>query len=149
MKHFGELRHGDVHIEGSVYPPPKANKLPEILNAGLGYLWNLNNFSHPAERAFAAFLFLSRTQAFEDCNKRTASLAMNALLINDGYIPIAVDGDRRIFLDEMTDFYERGDGTKMMRFLTDCVLRQQKFYDDKLLSDIETVTDDVGCQMER
>lgn len=133
VKHFGELRKGNVHIDGSVYVPPKADKLSGILNAGLEYLEDLDNFNHPAERAFATFLFLSRTQAFEDCNKRTASLAMNALLMNDGYIPIALDGDRRLFLDKMTDFYERGDGTDMMRFLVDLMLRQQKRYCDRLL----------------
>lgn len=134
VKHFGKLRKGNVHIDGSVYVPPKADKLSSILNAGLEYLEDLDNFNHPAERAFATFLFLSRTQAFEDCNKRTASLAMNALLMSDGYIPVALDGDRRLFLDKMADFYERGDGTDMMRFLVDLMLRQQERYYDRLSS---------------
>lgn len=134
VKHFGELRRGNVHIDGSVYVPPKADKLSGILNAGLEYLEDLDNFNHPAERAFATFLFLSRTQAFEDCNKRTASLAMNALLMNDGYIPVALDGDRRLFLDKMADFYERGDGTDMMRLLVDLMLRQQERYCNRLSS---------------
>lgn len=134
VKHFGELRRENVHIDGSVYVLPKADKLSGILNAGLQYLEDIDNFNHPAERAFATFLFLSRTQAFEDCNKRTASLAMNALLMSDGYIPVALDGDRRLFLDKMADFYERGDGTSMMRFLVDLMLRQQERYCDRLLS---------------
>lgn len=134
VRHFGELRKGNVHIDGSVYVPPKADKLFGILNAGLEYLEDLDNFNHPAERAFAMFLFLSRTQAFENCNKRTASLAMNALLMSDGYIPVALDGDRRLFLNKMADFYERGDGTDMMRFLVDLMLRQQERYCDKLSS---------------
>lgn len=134
VKHFGELRRGNVHIDGSVYVPPKADKLSGILSAGLQYLEDLDNFNHPAERAFATFLFLSRTQAFEDCNKRTASLAMNALLMSDGYIPVALDGNRRLFLDKMADFYERGDGTSMMRFLVDLMLRQQERYCDRLSS---------------
>lgn len=134
VKHFGALRRGNVHIDGSVYVSPKADKLSGILNAGLQYLEDLDNFNHPAERAFATFLFLSRTQAFEDCNKRTASLAMNAWLMSDGYIPVAFDGDRRLFLDKMVDFYERGDGTSMMRFLVDLMLRQQERYCDRLSS---------------
>ena len=134
VKHFGELRRGNIHIDGSVYVPPKADKLSGILNARLEYLEDLDNFNHPAERTFATFVFLSQTQAFEDCNKRTASLAMNALLMSDGYIPVALDGNRRLFLDKMADFYERGDGTSMMRFLVDLMLRQQERYYDRLSS---------------
>ena len=59
-------------------------------------------------------------------------ISINMLV--DRSIPVALDGDRRLFLDKMADFYERGDGTDMMRFLVDLMLRQQERYCDKLSS---------------
>jgi Fic family protein len=112
VKNPGKFRQGFVHIGGSVYTPPQAEKLDQIYSAGMDML-SCADIPAP-ERAWAAFLFLSRSQFFENGNKRTASLVMNSILLGDGYMPLNIDRPPLDFLDKMANFYETAEGTELM-----------------------------------
>jgi prophage maintenance system killer protein len=125
VKNPGEFRKIPVRIEGSVYMPPQAEGLQRIYDAGMDMLTHAD-ISIP-EYAMATFLFLSRTQLFEDANKRTAALSMNAILLDNGYKPLNIDCPPLDFLHKMTDFYETADATQMMADLNN--MAQEQYQD--------------------
>jgi hypothetical protein len=112
VKNPGKFRQTPVYIENSVYTPPQAENLEQIYNVGMDMLSH-TDISVP-ERALATFFFLSRSQLFENGNKRTASLVMNSILLEDGYMPLNIDLPPLEFLQGMADFYETADATRMM-----------------------------------
>ena len=130
VRHPGELRRIPVRIEESSYIPPPHTQVPGILEQGLDFL---NNGALPIpERAFATFLFLSRVQPFENANKRTAALCMNAVLLSHGYPAVVIEGPTREFLHSMASFYETAVADSMMDELFDMAVRQHGFYGENL-----------------
>ena len=114
---WGVLRSRQVHIHGVSHVPPAANKLPAPAESGFAFL--CDQVSDPIERAIATFLFMSRTQFFFDCNKRTASLMMNGVLLSAGYYPIAVLKETaEEFNEKLRAFYNSGDGTEMFGYFS-------------------------------
>lgn len=126
----GELRQIPVRIEESSYVPPPHTQIRGVMEQGLDFL-NKGDLSVP-ERAFATFLFLSRTQPFENANKRTAALCMNAVLLSQGYPAVVVEGPTHEFLHVMADFYETAVADAIMGALFDMALRQHGFYHNPL-----------------
>ncbi len=107
---WGVLRSQQVHIHGVSHIPPAADELPSIAEKGFSFL--REQVEDPIERAIAAFLFISRTQFFFDCNKRTASLMMNGVLLSAGYHPITVLRETtEEFNEKLRAFYNSGDAT--------------------------------------
>ena len=93
----------------------EANELPALAENGFSFL--REQITNPVERAIATFLFMSRTQFFFDCNKRTASLMMNGTLFSAGYYPITVLKETtEEFNEKLRAFYNSGDGTEMFRY---------------------------------
>lgn len=113
---FGEFRKSIVTIQGvNNYVPPGAEKLEDIAKKGFKYL-NEKDIS-PPEKAFATFLFMSRSQFFYDVNKRTASLMMNGILLSNSYYPIVINNkNSEEFHTKLSDFYNTGNATSMMTF---------------------------------
>ena len=96
------------------------------MEQGLVFL-NKGNLSVP-ERAFATFLFISRTQPFENANKRTAALCMNAILMSHGYPAVVIEGPTREFLHSMANFYETAVADTVMNELFDMSFRQHHLH---------------------
>lgn len=97
------------------YTPPESRLLSGIAARGFSFLQN--EIAPPAERAVAVFLFMARNQFFHDANKRTASLMMNGVLLQNGLFPIAVmNRDSEEFHTRLRNFYNSGDATAMMDF---------------------------------
>jgi len=114
---WGTLRNSQVHIHGVSHVPPAANELPALAENGFSFL--REQITNPVERAIATFLFMSRTQFFFDCNKRTASLMMNGTLFYAGYYPITVLKETtEEFNEKLRAFYNSGDGTEMFRYFS-------------------------------
>lgn len=112
---WGTLRSRQVHIHGVSHVPPAANELAELAENGFAFL--REQVSDPIERAIATFLFMSRTQFFFDCNKRTASLMMNGALLSAGYYPVTVLKETaEEFNEKLRAFYNSGDGTEMFGY---------------------------------
>lgn len=121
VKTPGTFRNFQVMIESSIYVPPKHIFLNDIFTRGADFIDTLES---PVERAYAAFLFLSRSQFFADCNKRTASLVMNGMLLNAGYPPLTLSGVN--ILHEMAEFYETADAANMINIFAELHSEQSK-----------------------
>jgi Fic family protein len=114
---WGVLRSREVHIHGVSHVPPTVDELPSLAEKGFSFL--REQMESPIERATAAFLFMSRTQFFFDCNKRTASLMMNGVLLTAGYYPIiALRETTEEFNEKLREFYDSGDATEMFRYFS-------------------------------
>lgn len=107
-KHVGQFRGHQVFIQSSHYIPPNSEYLDSIFKEGKAFIDTIENIQ---EKAICTFLFLSRTQLFSDCNKRTASLVMNGILINNGFQPLSIDSEN--FLEKMASFYESANATEI------------------------------------
>lgn len=113
----GGFRSGQVGISGTDYRPPQAG---DALNAAFETL--LENYSAAAtvpEKAFGLFLDAARAQFFYDGNKRTGQLMMSGVLMSHGYAPLTVFADSKLEYNQlMINFYQSGDKTAMIEFLT-------------------------------
>jgi Fic family protein len=120
---WGAFRDRLVTIrEVDQYTPPESRLLAEI--AARGFTFLQKEIEQPAERAVAVFLFMTRNQFFYDANKRTASLMMNGVLLQNSLFPIAVmNKDSEAFHTELRRFYNTGDATAMMHFFANASAR--------------------------
>ncbi|MDR2603774.1 MAG: Fic family protein [Desulfovibrio sp.] len=119
---WGKFRDRLVHLHSiDIYTPPESKYLHEIASRGFAFLDK--EIIQPIERAVAVFLFMSRTQFFFDANKRTASLMMNGVLLQNAFFPVAVmHHDSEKFHTTLRDFYNSGDAGDMMRFFQKSLL---------------------------
>ncbi|MDR0339656.1 MAG: Fic family protein [Desulfovibrio sp.] len=97
------------------YNPPHCDLLPDLAERGFAFLNAA--IASPVERAFAAFLFMARSQFFHDANKRTASLMLNGVLLQNSYYPATVkNSNSEEFHTTLRQFYNSGDASAMLRF---------------------------------
>lgn len=109
----GVFRRDPVYISKCSYIPPAPFKLDSIFENGIDFI--NKEISNPIEKAFVSFLFLSRSQFFYDVNKRTASLIMNGLLVQNGFVPFEFN-DQENFNDLLVNFYETGNANDFMEY---------------------------------
>lgn len=122
---WGTFRNSDITIRGVGYIPPSYTQLSKIAEKGFSFLSSKVDVK---EAAIATFLFMSRSQFFHDANKRTSSLMMNGSLMKHGYYPITVmNRDSEEFHTKLTDFYNSGDATNMMKFFEKTVEKIYQF----------------------
>ena len=117
----GCFRSGMVGIAGTEYRPPEPDALNDKFQQMLAALPDAGNIR---QQAYQVHLSMARSQFFYDGNKRTGLLAMNGLLLQNGYPPLSVPAK---WLTEynggMIKFYESGDGEAMTAFLERCHAR--------------------------
>lgn len=106
----GEFRNNEVWINKSTYVPPHSLKLNNIMVDGFGFLDK--KLKDAQEQAICMFLFMAKAQFFMDCNKRTANLMMNGILINAGYQPLTIEKDG--FMETISEFYETANATNII-----------------------------------
>ena len=117
----GRFRGHEVAIEQSHYMPPRSEYLEGIFKEGATFL---NSLEDPQEQAVCTFLFMARSQFFSDCNKRTANLVMNGLLMRAGYQPLSVDSEH--FLEKMAVFYESANATEIIDEISSIARKQYR-----------------------
>ena len=117
----GRFRGHEVAIEQSHYMPPRSEYLGGIFKEGATFL---NSLEDPQEQAVCTFLFMARSQFFSDCNKRTANLVMNGLLMRAGYQPLSVDSEH--FLEKMAVFYESANATEIIDEISSIARKQYR-----------------------
>ena len=101
--------------------PPRSEYLEGIFKEGASFL---NSLEDSQEQAVCTFLFMARSQFFSDCNKRTANLVMNGLLMKAGYQPLSVDSEH--FLEKMATFYESADATEIIDEINSIARKQYR-----------------------
>jgi hypothetical protein len=105
---WDKLRSQQEHINGVSHIPSPAEN---------GFFILREQVKNPIERAIATFLFISRTQFFFDCDKRTALLMMNGVLLSAGYYPITVQKETsEEFNDKLRMFYNFGEANNMFSY---------------------------------
>lgn len=125
---WGTFRTADISICGLDYTPPHHTHLSHIAAKGFSFL---TTAFEPQEAAIAAFLFMARSQFFYDANKRTASLMMNGMLLQNGYYPITVsERDSEEFHTKLAAFYTTGNATEMMHFFETTI---RSIYKDQIM----------------
>lgn len=123
---WGNLRTGSVYISGTNYVPPVPTK--ESANAILEELEDIQN---PTEKSIVAMFKLMKAQLFWDGNKRTAMLAANKIMIQNGCGIISVPNEKlEEFNEILCDYYTNDTLDKAVNFVYDmCIdgieLRQQ------------------------
>ncbi len=142
---WGNLRTGSVYISGTNYVPPVPTK--ESANAILKELEDIQN---PTEKSIVAMFKLMKAQLFWDGNKRTAMLAANKIMIQNGCGIISVPNEKlEEFNEILCDYYTNDTLDKAVNFVYDmCIdgieLRQQE---DIEMADNEEPKEDFGMKM--
>jgi Fic family protein len=113
---WGKFRDKEVNIGGTDYRPPEASMLDTLFETGIEHL---NEITDPIVRALSYFLFGARSQFFFDGNKRCSRLMMNGILLMYGYPILNIKvKDKLAFNRVMIDFYDSGEYTKALEYLS-------------------------------
>ena len=114
----GYLRKIPVRMGGTSWAPemPDKWKIQDELKAVL-------TVASPTERAIELMLWAMRRQMFPDGNKRTAMLAANQIMLQNGCGILSVPIDEQDkFTEMLVKFYESSDMTALKQFVYDiCV----------------------------
>lgn len=109
----GKIRNSDVNIGGTSWKPtlPYREEIEENINK---ILENEN----VTDKSLTLMLYLMRTQAFYDGNKRTAILAANKIMIENGagIISIPIE-ELSTFRKKLIDYYETNNMEDIKNFL--------------------------------
>ncbi|MDR2123599.1 MAG: Fic family protein [Desulfovibrio sp.] len=120
---WGKFRDRLVTIRDvDAYTPPESALPGGIAEKGFSFLQH--EIEQPAELAVGVFLFMVRSQFFHDANKRTASLMLNGVLLQNSLFPVAImNRDSEEFHTRLHDFYNTGNATAMMDFFVEATAR--------------------------
>ena len=125
----GVFRDGTVSISGTTYRPPvgEGKELENLLENGFLRMAAASEaLENTFEKGMAVFLHVARNQSFWDGNKRTGRLLMNGVLLSAGQDVITIPALLQVdYHRKMLAFYESGDGTEMMNFLSKLQIRSK------------------------
>lgn len=112
---WGVLRNGSVGINGIDYKPEIPNE--DDVNENIETI--LNN-ELVTERAIKLMLYLMRSQAFWDGNKRTSMIVANKIMIENGKGIITVKEENlNEFNILLTEYYNTNDMSNIEKFIYD------------------------------
>ena len=109
IPYSGEIRKSDVSMEGTSWKPnlPDKEDIENKIN-------EINSIKNISDRAITMMLYLMRIQPFYDGNKRTAMMAANQIMIQNGKGIISVSIEHQItFRGMLINFYETNDMSKI------------------------------------
>ena len=90
-----------VFINGTVYIPPEAEKVPNLMNY---YIYNYNHDEQDIFMKIAKYhIEFERIHPFEDGNGRTGRLLLNYELIKNNVNPLVISKDDRVQYFEFLD----------------------------------------------
>lgn len=96
----GSYRTGAVIISGSKHRPPDPLNVPVLMGELIKWVQKNNKHMHPVELAAIFHHRITHIHPFFDGNGRTARLAMNVLLLQNGYpLVIILKNDRKKYYD--------------------------------------------------
>lgn len=112
---WGELRTGQIGISGTSHKPkiPNEKEVTETLDALLS-----DAAKSATERAIDIALYIMHEQLFWDGNKRTASVAANAVLIQSGAGVLSISTDNIAEFNKLLQYYyDTNDSRSLKAFL--------------------------------
>ena len=102
-----------VFINGTVYIPPEAEKVPNLMNY---YIYNYNHDEQDIFMKIAKYhIEFERIHPFEDGNGRTGRLLLNYELIKNNVSPVVISKDDRV---QYFEFLNKQDVNGLAEFLT-------------------------------
>lgn len=124
----GRIRNAGVRISGANFLPPNAQKVPDLLDALIQYV---NDNPDGLSAIEMATLFHHRfvyIHPFFDGNGRTVRLAMNLMLMRQGYPPaIILKNDRKKYYDALNQA-NKGSYEKLMLLMCQALERTLNIY---------------------
>jgi Fic family protein len=124
----GRYRDRNVIIGGAKHTPPEAVEIPGHMHDLISWLRSHKSKLQPVELAAMLHHKLVYIHPFFDGNGRTARLAMNVLLMQDGYpLVIVLKNDREKYYRVLAKADE-GDYVPLTRFIAQCVERSLNVY---------------------
>jgi Fic family protein len=124
----GQYRTLPVQIVGTAHQPPEAWQVPALMQDWGDWLNGPAQTLHPIERAALAHHRLVAIHPFIDGNGRTARLAMNLLLMRDGYPPTIILRANRGQYYRILAQADRGDESPLVNFVGRAVERSLTLY---------------------
>jgi Fic family protein len=99
----GKYRNSSVIIAGAEHKPPEAADVPRLMNDLMDFIKENRNKLHPIELAAIVHHKLVFIHPFFDGNGRTARLAMNIILMQNGYpLAIILKNDRKKYYNALS-----------------------------------------------
>lgn len=124
----GQYRNIQIQIAGARHQPPEAWEVPQQMSDWADWLNKGARDVHPVERAALAHHRLVTIHPFIDGNGRTARLAMNLLLMRDGYpATIILRTNRRQYYRVLAQA-DAGNYTPLVNFVARAVERNLTLY---------------------
>ncbi len=127
-EYAGRIRPGMVRIVGANFTPPNAQKVPDLLEDLVNYI---NSNPKGYDIITLATLFHHRfvwIHPFNDGNGRTVRLAMNLLLMREGYPPFFIlSKDRKKYITAL-NHANKGNYQKLLLLMNQAVERSLNIY---------------------
>lgn len=129
----GSYRTVNVMITGSSHKPPDATGVSHHMNELIRWIQKNQHMLHPIELATFLHHKLVYIHPFVDGNGRTARLAMNLLLLREGYpLVVVLTNDRRKYY-RVLSLADKGTYEPFVRFIAQAVERSLNIYLTTLL----------------
>jgi Fic family protein len=124
----GQYRRVQVYIAGADHRPPEAWQVPQLMADWGDWLNGPAQDLHPVVRAALAHHRLVAVHPFVDGNGRTARLAMNLLLMRDGYPPTIIENAHRRQYYRILARADSGDEGPLVNFVGRAAERSLTLY---------------------
>lgn len=110
----GVIRNFQVSIGGTAWKP----EIPDAAKAQEKISEIMSESGNPANKAVTLMLYLMRAQLFGDGNKRTAQIAANQVMIQNGQGIISLPAEKtKEFTEMLVKFYETDDMSELKQFI--------------------------------
>lgn len=127
-KEAGKYRTINVMITGSDHTPPDISEVPVLMRDLMMWIKQNQKKLHPVEFAAMVHHKIVHIHPFADGNGRTARLAMNLILMKEGYpLVIILKNDRRKYYRVLSQA-DKGVCLPLVRFVAQAVERTLNMY---------------------
>ena len=124
----GNYRTGSVMISGSKHRPPDPTDVPILMGDLMKWVKKINKNTHPIEIAAIFHHRIAFIHPFFDGNGRTARLAMNVLLMQNGYpLVIILKNDRKKYYDAL-EKADKENLEPLVKFIAQAVEKSLNIY---------------------
>ncbi len=124
----GSYRTGAVMISGSKHRPPDPTDVPILMGELIKWVKSKSKEVHPIELAATFHHKVAHIHPFFDGNGRTARLAMNVLLMQNGYpLVIILKNDRKKYYDVL-EKADKGNLEPLIKFVAQAVEKSLNIY---------------------
>lgn len=124
----GKYRTSNVLIKGTDHKPPEAIQVPALMDDLIDWLRKEKTRLHPVELSALFHHRMVHIHPFFDGNGRTARLAMNIILLQNGYpLVIILKNDRKKYYRVLA-LADKGEYAPLITFIAQAVERSLNIY---------------------